>query len=255
MTRPRILGVPVDPITFEDMLRHIEEWIHTGDRLHQICTINPEFIIIAQTHPEFYAVLQGSDLNVIDGWGTVWALRWRGITVPQRVTGSDGVPLIAERAAQKGWRLFLLGGFNGVAERSAQILRSRYPGLQIAGTYEGSPHPDEAEEIIRRINIAQVDILLVAYGAPNQDIWIRQHRARLQVKAAMGVGGVFDFITENIPRAPVWMRHWGIEWVYRLYLQPSRWRRMLRLPVFAVKALLFKDRPPSHAWSQNDANH
>jgi N-acetylglucosaminyldiphosphoundecaprenol N-acetyl-beta-D-mannosaminyltransferase len=255
MIRPHILGVPADPITFEDMLRHMEEWIHVGDRLHHICTINPEFIIIAQRDPEFFAVLQESDLNVIDGWGTVWALRLRGIQVPQRVTGSDGVPLIAERAAQKGWRLFLLGGFNGVAECSAQILQTRYPSLQIAGTYEGSPHPDQAEEIIRRINAAQADILLVAYGAPKQDIWIHQYRERLQVKVAMGVGGAFDFIAGAVPRAPLWMRRGGIEWLYRLYLQPSRWRRMLRLPLFAVKALLFKDRPPSHARRHNDAHH
>jgi N-acetylglucosaminyldiphosphoundecaprenol N-acetyl-beta-D-mannosaminyltransferase len=251
MKRPIILGVPADPITFEDMLHHIEAWITEGNRLHQICTINPEFIVVAQHDPDFYAVLQQSDLNVIDGWGTVFALRLRGIDVPERVTGSDGVPMIAERSAQKGWRLFLLGGFNGVAEQSAQILRECYSGLSIAGIYEGSPHPDEAEEIIQRVNAAQADILLVAYGAPHQDKWIHRYRDRLNVKVAIGVGGVFDFITHRIPRAPLWMRRTGLEWLYRLYLQPSRWRRMMRLPVFAVKALLYKDRPPKHARSNH----
>lgn len=252
MTRPHILGVPADPITFEELLQRIGTWVKEGSRLHQICTINPEFIVIAQHDPQFYAVLQQSDLNIIDGWGAVWALRWRGIRVPGRVTGSDGVPLIAERAAQEGWRIFLLGAGEGIAERAAQIFRQHYTGVQIVGTYAGSPRPADADGIIERINAAKPDILLVAYGAPQQDVWIHRYRDRLGVKVAMGIGGTLDFVTGNIPRAPLWMRRWGLEWLYRLYLQPSRWRRMLRLPVFAIKALLWKDRPPSHARKRFD---
>ncbi|HLA41954.1 MAG TPA: WecB/TagA/CpsF family glycosyltransferase [Aggregatilineales bacterium] len=252
--RPRILGVPADPITFEDMLQKIGEWVQADDGMHQICTINPEFIITAQHDPAFYTVLQHSDLNVMDGWGAVWALRLRGIDAPQRVTGSDGVPLIAERAAREGWRLYLLGGWQGVAEQAAQKLREKYPDIIITGTFAGNPTPDEAEAIIQRVNDAKPDILLVAYGAPRQDIWIHRYRDQLQVKVAMGIGGTVDFIAGTIPRAPVWMRKWGIEWLYRLYLQPSRWRRMMRLPVFAVMALLFRDRPPNHARSEN-AHH
>ena len=247
MSRPRILGVPTDPITFEAMLVQIEQWINTGDRLHQICTVNPEFIVMAQTDAAFYQVLQAADLCVLDGWGAVWALRGRGIQVPERVTGSDGVPLLMARAADKGWRVFLLGAGEGIAAQAAEILRKQHPSLQIVGTHAGTPHPDAAEQIIQMINAASPDILLVAYGAPQQDQWIALHRDRLRVKVAMGVGGVFDFITENVPRAPLWMRRWGIEWLYRLYLQPSRWKRMLRLPRFAIQALLFGERPPRHA--------
>lgn len=243
MNRPRVLGVPVDTITFEEMLQKIGEWV-AGESLHQICTVNPEFIMAAQQDMAFYEVLQQADLCVPDGWGVVWALRLRGIHVPQRVTGSDGVPMIAERAAKEGWRLFLLGAGPGIAQKTAQILREKHPAIQIVGTYEGSPRPEEADEIIAIVNAAQPDILLVAYGAPRQDIWICQHRDHLKVKVAMGIGGTLDFITGNIPRAPLFYRRFGLEWLYRLYLQPSRWRRMLRLPVFAVKALLFGARPP-----------
>ena len=247
MTRPRILGVPADPISYETLLAKIGDWVKDDSRPHQICTVNPEFIIIAQQNPAFYTVLQKADLNIIDGWGAVLALRLRGIKVPARVTGSDGVPMIAEHAAKHGWRLFLLGAGPGVAQKAAQIFEAAYPGLKIAGTYEGSPHPDEADLIIEMVNQAKPDILLVAYGAPAQDLWIYEHRERLRVKVAMGIGGTLDFVTGHIPRAPLWMRKSGIEWLYRLYLQPSRWRRMLRLPRFVVMAALFGERPPKHA--------
>jgi N-acetylglucosaminyldiphosphoundecaprenol N-acetyl-beta-D-mannosaminyltransferase len=247
MTRPRILGVPADPTTFEAMLEKIDLWVKTGEHLHQICTLNPEFIIQAQHNPAFYEVLQNSDLNVLDGWGTVWALRLRGVQVPERVTGSDGVPKIVERAPQKGWRLFLLGAGPGIAARAAEIFRERYPGVQILGVYEGSPRQEEVETILEIVNSAGADILLVAYGAPAQDLWIYQHRERLRVKVAMGIGGTLDFVTGNIPRAPQWMRRTGLEWLHRLYLQPSRWRRMMRLPLFAWKAFRYGERTPHHA--------
>ncbi len=239
MNRPQVLGIPVDPITFEDMLQKIGVWIAVSDGLHQICTVNPEFIVVAQQNRQFAQVLHQADLCVPDGWGVVWALRLRGITVPQRVTGSDGVPLIAERAAKAGWTIFLLGGWNGVAAKAAHILCEKYPNLRIVGTYEGSPSPEEADVIIHRINTATPDILLVAYGAPKQDIWIDTYRHRLTVKVAMGIGGTLDFITGNVPRAPLVFRRLGLEWLYRLYLQPSRWRRMLRLPIFVYQVLRF----------------
>lgn len=247
MNRPAILGIPVDLITFEGLLAQIGDWVQADDGLHQICTVNPEFIMQAQRTPQFYNVLQESALNVADGWGAVWALRLRGIAVPERVTGSDGVPLIAARAAQEGWRLFLLGAGPSVAAWAGEILKSRNPALQIVGVYEGSPAPEEADEIIRCVNEAGTDILLVAYGAPQQDLWIYQHRARLKVKVAMGIGGSLDFIAGVVPRAPRWMRRSGLEWLYRLILQPWRWRRMLVLPLFAVYALIYGGRSPRHA--------
>jgi len=245
--RPCILGVPADLITFEEMLGKIAAWIRADAGLHQICTINPEFIMMAQHDPAFYAVLQQSALNVVDGWGAVWALRLRGVQLPGRVTGSDGVPMIAERAAALGWRLFLLGGWQGVGEKTKAIWESQHPGIQIVGTYEGTPHPDAAADIIQRINASGADILLVAYGAPQQDLWIYTHRTALKVKVALGIGGTLDFIAGVLPRAPLWMRRAGLEWLYRLYLQPKRWRRMLRLPAFALLSTLYGARPPKFA--------
>jgi N-acetylglucosaminyldiphosphoundecaprenol N-acetyl-beta-D-mannosaminyltransferase len=231
-SRVWILGIPLDPVTFEGMLDQIGAWIKQKDRLYQICTASPEFVMIAQDDPGFKRVLRESDLCVADGVGLLFASRYLGTRLPERVTGSDGVPLIAERAAREGWRLFLLGAAPGVAEKAATILTQKNPGLQIVGTYAGSPDPTEEDTIIHLVNSSGAQILLVAYGAPRQDIWIARNRERLNVQVAMGVGGTFDFIAGIVPRAPRWMRRVALEWLYRLYKQPWRWRRMLRLPRF-----------------------
>lgn len=239
-----ILGVPVHPATFESMLESIAGWIaqKDQDRAYQICTVSPEFVMIAQDDPVFMQVLRSADLCVADGVGLLFAARYLGRPLPERVTGSDGVPRIAERAAREGWKLFLLGAKPGVAEKAAARLVEQYPGLNMAGTYAGSPAPEEEDEIIRRVNASGADILFVAYGAPRQDLWIARNRARLNVCVAMGVGGTFDFIAGIVPRAPLWMRQVALEWVYRLYQQPWRWRRMLRLPRFVWAVVWHRER-------------
>lgn len=242
-----ILGVPLHAATFTSLLQNIAEWIAQGDRLHQVCTVSPEFVMIAQDDPAFMRVLQSADLCVADGVGLLLAARYLGHRLPERVTGSDGVPLIAARAAEAGWRLYLLGAASGIAEQAAQRLIAQYPGLQIAGTYAGSPDPAEQDTIVARVNASRADILLVAYGAPRQDLWIARNRAHLDVRVAIGVGGTFDFIAGVVPRAPGWMRRAGLEWLYRLYRQPWRWRRMLRLPRFVWAVLWHRDQPLSRA--------
>ena len=247
-----ILGVPVHAATFEGLLSSIAQWIAErraghASTLRQVCTVSPEFVMIAQQDAKFMRVLRQADLCVADGVGLLWAARYFGRALPQRVTGSDGVPLIAERAAREGWRLYLLGAAPGVAERAADVLRARYPNVQIVGTYAGSPAPEEEDAIIERVNASGADILFVAYGAPQQDMWIARNRARLDVAVAMGVGGTFDFLAGVVPRAPRWMRRWGLEWLFRLLRQPWRWRRMLRLPRFVWAVLRHRERPLSES--------
>ncbi len=139
--------------------------------------------------------------------------------------------------AANGYRLYLLGAAHGVAEEAAARLRELAPDVQIAGTYAGSPSSTEEDEIIGRINAAHADILCVAYGAPAQDLWIQRNLARLPVALAMGVGGTFDFLSGRQRRAPRFIQRLGLEWLYRLYREPWRWRRMLALPQFALQVL------------------
>lgn len=234
--RTKVLGVPVDGITYEQWIDQIVVWIAEASAARHICTVNPEFIMIARRDPIFRQILTRADLCVPDGVGLLWASRHLGSPIPERVTGSDGVPLIARHAAEKGWRIFFLGAAEGVAARAAEILRSQYTALQVAGCHAGSPAEAEEDEIVAMVNRSAADILFVAYGAPQQDKWIARNLPRLQVKVAMGIGGSLDFIAGVVPRAPLWMRRNGIEWLYRLLRQPWRLRRMTRLPrfVFAV---------------------
>jgi N-acetylglucosaminyldiphosphoundecaprenol N-acetyl-beta-D-mannosaminyltransferase len=154
------------------------------------------------------------------------------------VTGTDTLPLLAQRCAAAGYRLYLLGAAPGVAEAAAIRLQALAPSLAIAGTYAGSPASIEEDEIIERIRLAKADVLCVAYGSPAQELWIRRNISRLPVAVAMGVGGAFDFLTGRQQRAPRAMRQIGLEWLYRLYREPWRWRRMLALPRFAVQVIL-----------------
>jgi N-acetylglucosaminyldiphosphoundecaprenol N-acetyl-beta-D-mannosaminyltransferase len=228
----RILGVRVDALTYTELLAHIAAFI-AARTPHQIATVNPEFVMEARRNPTFAAVLGQTDLCMADGVGLLWAARQMGQPLPERVTGSDSVPLIAQHAAERGWAIFLLGAGPGVAQRTGEILKERHPGLRVVGAYAGSPSDADAPEIIARIREARPDILFVAYGAPKQDLWIGKHAAALGVPVMMGVGGSFDFIAGVQKRAPRWVQRVNLEWFYRLLTQPWRWRRQLALPRFA----------------------
>lgn len=210
-----------------------------GTRCHQIATVNPEFVMAAGKDPQFMQVLQNADLCIPDGIGLIYASRWMGTPLPERVAGSELVYHLAEQAAKYGWRLFLLGAAPGVADDAAVKFQALYPDLQIAGTYAGSPDISQNEAIVSLINQSQADLLFVAYGAPNQDKWIARNQEVLStVRLAIGVGGSLDFVTGRSRRAPKWLQNLGLEWFYRLIKEPWRWRRMLALPQFAIRVLL-----------------
>ncbi len=231
-----ILGVPVAAVTYAQTLALIATWIKQRGP-HQIATVNPEFVMIAQHDTAFMAVLRAADLCAPDGVGLLWAARRLGQHLPERVTGSDLLPLLAERAAIEGWRLFFLGAAPGVAERTAALLQTRYPALQIAGVYGGSPTADEAPALVERITAATPDVLFVAYGAPAQDLWIARYRDQLAVPVMIGVGGAFDHLVGVRRRAPLWVQRLRAEWLFRLITQPWRWRRQLALPRFVWAVL------------------
>ena len=238
--RLMILDVPVNAITYESWVDMIRHWVATKDGPHHVCTVNPEFIMIAGQDPIFFNILNRASICLPDGVGLLWASRYLGSPLPERVTGSDGVPLIARHAAENGWKVFFLGAAEGIAERAAIILQEQHPRLIIAGTFGGSPAEPEEDEIVAMINASRADILFVAYGAPEQDKWIARNLPRLEVTMAMGIGGSLDFIAGLVPRAPQWMRERGFEWLYRLLRQPWRMRRMFRLPRF-VLAILWRE--------------
>ena len=227
-----LLGVRVDDVTYEEALAIIEGFIREGTP-HQVVTVNPEFVMAARRDEEFRRILNAANLALPDGIGLVWASRLLGRPLRERVAGSDLVPMIATLAAERGYRLFLLGAAEGVAAEAARRLREQNPGLVVAGTYAGSPAVEEEEEIVALVRAAAPHVLFVAYGAPQQDKWIARNLERLGVPVCMGVGGAFDFIAGVAKRAPLWVQRLGLEWLHRLLHQPWRWRRQLALVKFA----------------------
>jgi N-acetylglucosaminyldiphosphoundecaprenol N-acetyl-beta-D-mannosaminyltransferase len=227
-----ILGVRIDDVTTAEMLRLMAGFVQSG-RPHQIVTVNIEYLMAAQRDPHFADVLRHSALNVPDSIGILWAARWLGHPLRERVTGSDGVYHIAGLCAQYKFRLFLLGAGPGIAERVAARLTALHPTLIVCGTHSGSPAPQEEEAIACRIRDTRADVLLVAYGQSPQEKWIARNQARSGAPVAVGVGGAFDFVAGVQKRAPTWMQHSGLEWSYRLLRQPWRWRRMSALPTAA----------------------
>ncbi len=227
-----ILSVRVDNVTYDEAIAGAESFLHEPG-VHQIATVNPEFVVMAQTNTEFRRVLNTAALNVPDGVGLMWASRRLGHPLRERVTGQGLVERIAALAAKRGAQVFFLGAREGIAERAAAALGARYPGLLVAGCYAGSPSAEEEDEIVGRINAANAHILFVAYGPPKQELWIARNALGLRgVAIAVGVGGTFDTLAGVVPRAPKWIQRAGFEWSYRLVREPRRLKRQLAIPYF-----------------------
>jgi N-acetylglucosaminyldiphosphoundecaprenol N-acetyl-beta-D-mannosaminyltransferase len=239
--RISILGVPVDTLDRAAALASVtatiaesRERARTPRPTRQIVTLNPEILMRARQDTAVLRVLADADLIVPDGIGIVLAARLLGTPLPERVTGVDLLESIAELAAARGWRIFLLGAAPGVADEAAVRLKVRFPALRVAGTFSGSPAPDDDAACVERIRSSAADVVFVAFGAPAQERWIARTRGQLGAAVAVGIGGAFDFVSGRVARAPRWMRRIGVEWIYRLLRQPWRWRRMTALPRFAA---------------------
>jgi N-acetylglucosaminyldiphosphoundecaprenol N-acetyl-beta-D-mannosaminyltransferase len=235
--RVHILGARVDDVTWDETLDHIAAYIASGEP-HHVMTPNPEFVMRARRDPAFQLLLDHADLAPADGVGVKWAARLLGERLREVVPGSDLVERLAAAGMGDGQRWFLLGAAEGVAAEAAVQLQSRYPGLQIVGTWSGAPDPEQDDDICRRIEaVRPVDLLLVAYGAPRQDEWIARNQPRLRIPVAIGVGGTLDFIAGRSRRPPRLIKRLNLIWLFRLVTEPWRWRRQRALVRFAALVL------------------
>lgn len=237
ITSLSILGVRVDDVTYDESLALIERFIHEGGP-HVVTTPNPEIVMQARSDPAFLALLRRTALNVPDGVGLLLAARARGRPFRDHVRGTDLVLKLAALGAQRGHRWYLLGAADGVAAQAAERLRAQFPGLQIVGAEPGSPHEEDdcaTWETIR--SAGPVDLILVAYGAPAQERWLDRSLGPLGIPVGIGIGGVLNFLSGQVSRAPAWIQRLELEWLHRLIVQPWRWKRQLKLPVFALLAL------------------
>ena len=220
-----ILDIRINNITMRDAVERIIALLDQGEP-RQICFVNPQCANIAYGNPEYKAVLHQSHLVFPDGIGMKIAGRILRRHVRQNVNGTDLFPRLCAELKDTGKSLYLLGARPGVPEDVREWILRNYPGTRVAGCRDGYFRPDQEEEVVRAIAESGADVLLVAMGVPSQDLWIGRNLDRLGVKVAMGVGGLFDFYSGRIPRAPLWVREIGMEWFYRVYQEPGRmWKR------------------------------
>lgn len=222
-----VLGVPIDNVSMEDVLEKIEEWIVEGG-FHQIATANTDFLINSILDDELEEVLSRCDMVLADGMPLVWTSILKGKRLKERVTGSDMVPRLAQLSATHGYRIFLLGSTQQNLNGAIAWMQHEYPGVHVAGSFSpsfGSLEDMDHEEILARIEDVEPDMLLVAFGNPKQEKWLSMHRNRLNVPVCIGVGASFDFLAGAVKRAPEWMQHTGLEWLYRVAQEPSRLAR------------------------------
>lgn len=269
-----ILGVKVDNILSSEAEEKIVSFVESGHKAI-ITTPNTEFVIRAQNDEEFRQILnENSKLNLPDSFGMLWAARFlslpapknlalRVVTLPiiwllsliilplypkfynfplrEKISGSDFIWTVSKVAAKKKYRLFLFGGVATVAERAALKLQTDIVDLRIAGVYPGDL-TKPTEEIIGAINRSKADIIFVCLGAPLQERWLAENLKKTCCSVGIGLGGTFDFVAKIVPRAPRWMRQSGLEWLYRLFVEPSRAKRQLALPKLAWLVLKAKMR-------------
>jgi len=222
-----LFGIEIANTTMDETLDWMVERVKTATPSF-IAFMNPDCLNIVYRHTGYRAALAQTVRILPDGIGIKLACRLLGISMKANVNGTDLFPLLCERSVREGLSLYLLGAKPGVAETVALNMQARFPGLAIAGSRDGYFEPAQTESLIESINASGADILLVAFGAPKQELWLAEHHERFAPALRLGVGGLFDFYSGRIPRAPQWMREIGLEWTWRLMQEPGRmWRRYI----------------------------
>lgn len=231
-----VLGLPIQLL--DDYADWLGDRLTAGDSIH-VVTLNAEMAIEAEKNTTLDQVIRRADLVIPDGAGVVLYLKLRGKAV-QRCPGIELAEEMLRRSAQNNWSVFLYGGKPDVITAAAEQWQQRAPGINIVGVEDGYIQGDDEVALRERLKTLQPQVILVGLGVPRQEVWIQQYREICPNSIWIGVGGSFDIWSGTKQRAPGWLRNNNLEWVYRLYKEPWRWRRMLALPVFALKALNYR---------------
>ncbi len=244
-------GVKLSPVSMNEALDRVEGFIQSG-RPHQVLTTDANAILTSRNDPEYLKIMRNASLTTPDGFGVIWGARLLNLPIYERVTGVDMVTGICERAAEKGYKIYILGsgftpGGESISAIAARNLEQKYPGLQVVGTHHGFWRKEgedngfskaESDEMMADV-IAQAapDVLFVAMGIPMQEKFIAAHMQRMNVPVSIGVGGSFDVYSGKFTRAPVAVQRIGLEWLYRVWVEPARWKKMGYVPRFMLVAL------------------
>lgn len=229
--KKKILGVPFDVLTMPEAVSKVMKMMQS-DKQSIICTPNPEIVVEAQNDEELMGILNEADLVVMDGTGITWAYKKLTGKTAERVAGYDLVQNVFSAMKNTEYTAYFFGGKPGVAEKAAENMKKAYPGLKIIGCHDGYFNSAEEVKLILELKNLSPDFLLVGLGAPKQEKWIYNNIRLTGAKVGIGVGGCFDVMSGEIKRAPEFMQKMRLEWFYRLIKQPSRLKRMMRIPKF-----------------------
>lgn len=236
-----IFGIRVSKVDMPATVAYLTEVV--SSRIpHQVITANPIMVMAALEDPAYMNIMKSAELVVPDGTGVVWAANYCNEPVAERVAGYDLLHELMRQGERYRWKVFLLGSTPEVIRETAERLQLQYPGVIIVGYHDGYFGLEEDEKIIADIVKANPDILFVARGADSQEPWIAKYKSKLGVPIMMGVGGSFDVISGKSKRAPKAFQKMRMEWLYRLLREPTRYKRMLALPKFALKVVREKDK-------------
>ncbi len=234
-----ILGVPINNVNLNEALGLVLLYLEENEK-KIIFTPNPEFIMNALTDSQFKKILNESNLNIPDGIGVVIGAKILGYNLKERVAGFDLVQKIFSRIKNTDKTVYFLGASEETVILAKEMMEKKYKGLKIFGTHNGYFKDEEGNIIIDEINKLSPDLLLVGLGSPRQEKWIYNNKDKINVKVMIGVGGSFDVMSGNVKRAPKIFIKLNLEWFYRLITQPTRFKRMLKLPLFIIEVLKYK---------------
>jgi N-acetylglucosaminyldiphosphoundecaprenol N-acetyl-beta-D-mannosaminyltransferase len=237
-----LAGVRLDNISLNEVVSEVETMI-SEHRHGLVATINAEFIVEAQANRPYRELINSAALALPDGSGATILARLRGTPLQERIPGVDLAERLVKEAADRGWRIFLLGGAGEAARRAAAVWTSRYPDLQIAGVNNGSSKPEAAHALAKEILASEADIVFVAFSYPRQELWIGENLEATGASIGIGLGGTFDYVAGIRKRAPKLWRRLGLEWLYRLVTQPWRYRRMVAVPHLVWLVLRYGSKP------------
>ena len=267
-----ILGVPIDTFDKIGVIRYIKQKLDSNQPIF-ITTVNVEFLYRALNDEAVFSMLKKTSLNLADGIGVIWAAKYLSLKlpgdkftrpivaflkligsllaivfypkylrseIPEKISGSDFIWDLSKLAAEKDLKIFLLGGGPTVPEQAALRLQTEIYNLKVAGTYEGSPKPEEEKKISETVAKNNTDILFVAYGVPAEELWLERNLKKTKAKIGIGVGGTFDFLAGRTKRALKFFQAIGLEWLWRLILEPKRFKRQMALPRFIKRVFSYK---------------
>jgi N-acetylglucosaminyldiphosphoundecaprenol N-acetyl-beta-D-mannosaminyltransferase len=235
----KVMDIDVTTLNYSGLIKEINSIIEENKKAN-IVAVNPEKFIAMENNPELRRLISQATFKIPDGIGVILASKIKGGSIQSRITGVDLLEEVLKLANLNKYKIFLYGGKENVVRGATDVISVKYPHAQIVGFSDG--YEKDQEKLIKNINDSGAQIIFVALGSPKQELWIEENMSRLHTNIYQGVGGSFDVISGNVQRAPEMFRKAGLEWLYRLTTQPSRFRRQLALPKFLVKVMFHSNK-------------